>query len=281
MTREEYDAVDAVNWSTAKMIARSNAHYAHALAREDDGDTDAMAFGRALHTAILEPDLYASGVAVWEEGTRRGKKWDAFEAAALSSGQDVITHAQASRIGQIVGRVCYNPSMMALIERGRAEVTVLWRDTETGLDCKGRLDFVPDDPSGAVVDLKTCRDASPDAFGRCALKYGYHAQAAFYTDGLARSTGMAPRPYLILALESAPPYVAQVYRVHDEALELGRDEYRRCLAKIVEYRADARAAGRGYADGPMDLQLPKWAWGPDDDIEALGLDLGTGEVTNE
>jgi exodeoxyribonuclease VIII len=280
MTREEYDEIDAVNWSTAKQIARSNSHYAHALARTAAEDTDAMAFGRALHIAILEPDLYASGVAVWGEGVRRGKKWDAFEPAALSAGQDMITRAQDVRIATICHRVRSDPSMLSLIERGRAEVTVLWRDGETGLDCKGRLDFVPDDPAGAAVDLKTCRDASPDAFGRCALRYGYHAQAAFYVDGLARSTGLAPRPYLILALESTPPYVAQVYRVHDEALELGRDEYRRCLAKIVEYRADARATGRGYADGPMDLQLPKWAWGPDDDIEALGLDLGTGE-TNE
>jgi hypothetical protein len=277
MPRADYDALPGEHWSTIKHVARSPAHYLHAVSGEDeDRDTDVLAFGRGLHLALLEPERYPLEVAVWNGGTRRGHAWDAF--VALHAGRELLTGAQHQRILEMAASVTGNHATFALLIGGNSEVSITWTDAATGIDCKARLDYVRDSSAalhseGGIIDIKTCRDASPDAFGRAAIRYGYHAQAALYTDGLAAVTLLGrPLPYSILAIESSPPYVAQVYRIHEEALELGRDEYRRCLERVSE----CRRAGTwpGYSEGPMDVQLPKWAWGAEDDIGALGLDLG-------
>ena len=277
MPRAEYDALSAEHWSTLKHIARSPAHYLHSvLAAHADMDTDALAFGRALHLAVLEPSRCAQEIAVWDGGTRRGKAWEAF--AAEHAGLELITRAQRQKIGSMVASISNTTEIAAMLTGGNAEVSIAWKDADTGLDCKGRLDYVrePSDSlkdAGGIIDLKTCRDASPDAFGRASLRYGYHGQAAFYCDGLAaNSLSGRPLPYSIIAIEVAPPYVAQVYRLSEDVIELGREEYRRCLDRVAECKRSGQWPG--YSARQMDLQLPKWAWGNDDDLEALGLEFG-------
>ena len=73
MRREEYEAIDAVNWSTLKVLGKSPAHYLQRMAGEESEDTEARQRGRVLHMAVFEPERFARSVVVYPDA-RRGKE---------------------------------------------------------------------------------------------------------------------------------------------------------------------------------------------------------------
>lgn len=257
MTREQYDAlVDRENWSRLKNLGRSPAHYRHALL-EPRKDTAALRNGRANHVAILEPEKFATQVAIWEGGRRASKAWDAF--AEDNAGKDILTQAEYDLLIGMQRAVRQHPIASRYLQGGRAEVSVLWTHTVAGLPgesvmpCKSRLDYLAPD---WIVDLKTCRDANPMAFGRAAFDLGYHAQAAYYVDAVAAVTGKR-LPYIIVAAELSPPCIVQVYRLPEHVLAAGRDHYRSLLYRLNECRREDR--WDGYSAEEMDLELPRWS----------------------
>lgn len=276
MPRADYDAIThRVNWSTLKAMGRSPLHYRHGLTNKR-GDTPALALGRAIHVAVLEPHLFAAEYAVWGGGRRQGKEWDAF--CAANRDREILTKDEADRCAAIYRAVRDNAHAGKYVVGGSAEATVLWTHETPAIagldgftaDCKARLDYVRPD---ALVDLKTTRDASPDGFGRTAWNFQYHVQAAMYVDGYAAATGRE-LPFVIIAVETEPPHVVQVYRVPDHVLDLGRETYRALLARRDWCMRTNEWTG--YGDGELDLTLPRWAatFDDDNDLADTGLTFG-------
>lgn len=274
LTRDDYDNAVRANLSTLKHLAKSPAHYLHALTNRG-GDTDAKKVGRAVHVAIYEPERYASAVAVWDGGTRRGKEWESFKAA--NADRDILTEDEAAHVTAIANAVRSDKYAAPHLVGGRSEVTVLWTaraPASEGMSaavvpCKSRLDYLRDDE---IVDLKTCRDASPNGFGRQAWNLHYFVQAAFYVDAVEAATGKRPA-FRFIAVESKAPHIVQVYRVPEFYLDLGRQQYRDWLRLLV----DRRGANEwpGYFTGETDLEPPRWAVPNDEeDISDLGLVIG-------
>lgn len=250
-------------WSTLKAILRSPAHYAHAIANQRE-DSDSMRIGRAIHKAVLEPDLFDSAWTTWTGARRAGKEWDAFEAMALESGREVLNQKELAQVNAVARSVLSNADAVRLLSNGRAEFEHEWTDEETGIRCGGRVDYVG--PNG-VVDLKSCMTAEPTAFGAAAFRLMYHAQLAWYADGL----GMPDVPLSIIAVESSAPHVVVVYTIEELEREIGRAEYREALKRLAECRKSGRWPG--YAVGPTPLSLPRRAYpSDDDDVSALELE---------
>jgi hypothetical protein len=274
LSRDEYDRLQRVNWSTLKVLAKSPAHYRHQLLAKND-DTDARKLGRAVHLAVFEPERFASECVLWEDGRRAGKKWEAF--SARHGAREILTAREHECCLTLQRAVRTDAAAGKYLAGGKGEMTLLWRHGVSGmgglagfdLDCKGRVDFLAD--VGAIVDLKTTRDASPDGFAKECWKYRYHAQAAFYTDGHEAATG-ARLPYVIVAVETAAPHAVQVYRVPESVLEVGREEYRTLLERLHFCRTNA--IWPAYFDGESELSLPKWAIdSPDEDVSGLDIDF--------
>jgi hypothetical protein len=268
LSREAYDALPHTNWSRLRKLARSPAHFLHSLTAPAEEDTDAMALGRAIHLAIFEPEVYRRTCVTWDGGVRRGKAWDAFLAAHV--GREVLTEAQADTCRAVAAAVRGDAVAARYVTGGRAELAVTWQHVEEDFreDCKGRVDFVAD--CGAVVDVKTTRDASPEAFGKACWAYQYHAQAAFYVDGYHAATGQH-LPFVAVAVETTAPHVVQVYRMPDAVLDAGREVYRRYLRRLVECRRTSRWPG--YGAGELELVLPRWAL-TEDGVDGLDLKFG-------
>lgn len=274
---DAYRALAGVNWSTLKEMGRSPLHYQHALQHPREA-TDAMTFGSAVHVAILEPREFGDRYAIWEGGRRAGKVWDEFRAAAERNGLDVLRAEDQQKVHDLASAVRANPTVMPYLDGpGSFEATVRWEDHETGVDCKGRVDRLAESipcTGRVLVDLKTARDANPRIFGVQAARLGYHAQLAFYTDGLA-ANGCPVDKVVVVLVESSPPYDSGVVVLDDDALWAGRCVYRGHLRRLVECAADGRWPGR-YQDETA-LTLPAWAFsdpnGPADD-PAFGLDMG-------
>ncbi len=294
-----YQQSQAVNVSTLKAMRRSPLHYLEAVANERR-PTKVMGNGIAGHVLTLEPErmkditvcdigretraweLYeavrATGEqpAVYDGAVRRGKAWDAFEAAhpgqliALASewaavqpllgAKQIMTSTELELARAMADAVHAHPEAHRLLQGGRAEVPIYWTDTETGVDCKGRIDYLA---PGRVVDLKTTADVSPWVFSRQCARLLTHMQLAFYADGVA-GKGQLPDVYVI-AVESARPFDVAVYHVRDDTLVAGRDEYRRLLRRLVEcVEADNWP---GVAPEVIDFELPSWAVAQVDEAE--------------
>lgn len=267
LTREQYDALDATNWSTLKNLSRSPLHYAHGL-KNARRTTPSLGRGLTTHVAVLEPDLFAESVVIWDGKVRRGKEWDAFREA--NSGKEILKRSEFSTAMALQNAVRSDPVAAPYLLRGQAEQSIVWTDEVTGIACKGRADWI----GSALVDMKTTRDASPEGFAREAWRYGYWAQLAFYSDGLVAS-GERVRPVVIIAVEAEPPHPVVVYRLTEERLQTGREEYRELLSRLKGLREIGREAfSTGYATCELELELPRWMRDDDDGLEGLGLEFG-------
>lgn len=272
LSREAYDRLDRVNWSKLKLMPVP-AKYRHRVVAGEGEDTAARARGRVTHLAVLEPERYRTEVAVWTEGDRRGKAWEAFRAA--HAGLEIIKQDQHEEVMALSAAVRSSAQAAPFLTGGRSEVSLLWRHVEPELgavpgfevDCKGRLDFVT---PACITDLKVTRDASPSGFGRQCAQYQYHVQAAWYVDAYKAVHGVE-LPYVLVAVESAAPHVVQVYRLNEDLLDLGREVYRDLLGRLRLCRSTN--SWPGYAEAPMDLTLPAWAAPANDDDSVEGLDL--------
>ena len=125
-----------------------------------------------------------------------------------------------------------------------------------GVQMKGRLDWLAG--VKAIVDLKSTKDASRKGFGKEVANYETLAQAALYSDGHFVITGER-WPYLLLAAEPFAPYAAQIYRVPEWQLEIGRRTYMGWLETLATcLKTDTWPA---YGIGEMELELPTWLTG--------------------
>lgn len=265
----DYDAIDAVNFSTLKHLAASPKRYRH---RKSNGtkQTRSMARGTAAHTALLEPDRFFRDYAVFGLNKKRGSaEWNAFEAA--NQGKELLKLKEYSEACAIRDSVRSDPVAMRYLECGLPEVALVWNDAETGELCKGRVDWL-DEAGRVIVDIKGAQNIESYAFWRSGAKMSYHLQSAYYFDAFTAITGHEPVSKTI-AIEFDAPHDSVVYNMTDEVLDKGREEYRALLLKLIGCRDDNRWPG--YANGcELDAQLPAWMMADDNDLDDLDLDMG-------
>ena len=198
--------------------------------------TAALRWGTLVHTALLEPDLFAQTVVAMPEGLDKGTgaKARVAEFEAANAGKEVIDSAEAASLQAVLKRVREDEFAMDLLGApGRTEQSLFWTDAQTGIELRCRPDYWRDD--GIVVDVKTTADCSSYQFGKSALDFGYDRQAAIYWDGIEAVTGKAPTAFVFIAIEhtktSGETYV-QCHNVEAETLMRGRERYRKALADL-------------------------------------------------
>lgn len=268
----EYAGLDAVNWSSLKHLRESPARYFHRKQhREPDSDT--FRFGRAVHTAVFEPDRFPLEYVVWTGPRRAGKEWEAFSAAV--GDRTILTVDQYQRALDIRDAVRAHPLVAPYLREGMAEHTLTWTDDATGLRCKGRLDWISTSIS-AVLDLKTTRDIGARAFGMSAARLGYHNQLAFYRAGVMANDILLDPACVIVAVEHEAPHEVAVYHLDMNALACGEEENAALLSQLKTCLESNTWPGR-YSE-EQDLSLPHWLFGDDEeDPEEMGFRRASGE----
>jgi exodeoxyribonuclease VIII len=280
----DYSEIDAVNQSTLKAIAKSPLHYQHGLTHPKK-QTNPMRLGLVAHTAVLEPHRLDTDFALWapvDEDTGeilkddfKGNVYKAFAARAELEGRTVIKQRDldtAKRIGEAVRG---NALAMRYLKKVRAELILVWRDEETGIVCKARLDGVSESVPDVLVELKSAVDVAPWAFESAFAKRMYHLQTAFYSDGWKACTGRELHGGKCIAVENLEPHDVIVYDLA-EVTDIGRETKRELLGKVAE----CRRSGLWLGQSPLEertLRLPKWLE-PDDEntLDELGLEYANG-----
>lgn len=248
-----------VSKSGLDRLARSPAHYRAWVLGAEQSDTPAMAFGRAYHAAILEPDVYRTRLLVRPSfGDPRTKAAREARDAWLAAHPDAetIDAEDSDRIEAMREALMRHEIAANLVIGGTPELTVRWRDGATGLPCKARADFYM--PELAVAfDLKTTSDASDSAFAKSCAAYRYHVQAAFYQSGFA-AVGAPIEHFFFVAQETKAPYGVNVYYLDDAAIERAEQLIARDL-RVLRQCVDTDT-WPAYSNHIKALALPAWAF---------------------
>jgi len=260
-----YDLIQAVNYSSLKALARSPKHYQHYRLNGTRESRD-MFKGTLGHIAILEPERFVREYSVFEGKRKSGKEWEAFKLA--NKGRELIKADDLLEAIAMRDAVRADALASAYLANGAHEATLVWVDQDTGLKCKGRVDWLRNDH--VLVDVKTTRDATPHWFSRDVARLMYHVQCAMYLDAVETLTGEEAR-FVVLAIEKTEPYDVVTFDVPEATIIAGRDEYRRLLRLLMQCQQDKRWPGIGNGF-EVALTLPAWAVADESDLEGLELE---------
>lgn len=264
--------------------------YAKALyeGRIERTETEALRFGRFVHKAILEPDVFAGEVCVmtpcqatFKSGARKGKtcgatakawhdgQWfcgkHAPEGATLPDG--AITPEEHDRIEAIRANL-HNSEVIRLLRRTDYSEAAWVDEYDDGVFVKGKMDrwsagdgkFKP-----LILDLKTCEPgaATRAAMRKAVLDRQYHIQAALYVKHVGLLTQSEPDWWWVF-VEKKPPYDINVLPIDRDTLLCGMDEVESALERWTRcvradnwpgYIVDPNAIERG---GLPDWRLEQW-----------------------
>lgn len=239
-----------VHISRLKLMAKSATHYAAGFGGRP---TYAMEAGSAVHHIIFGTSRVVS---MAEGKQRRGKDFDAF--AADNQGAMILTCSEGRKALAMAKSVSGCPEAMRVLE-GTRETLREW--SIGGRACAGTPDVVGHD---YVTELKTSMTAHPDRFTWHSQRMGYHAQLAWYMDGVMLAGKLAPEAAYVVAVESSYPFVTTVFRLTDRAIDKGRRLYRTWWEQMQV--CESTNEWPPYTQGVVALDVPD-----DDD---LGLDFG-------
>ncbi len=228
MRHDDYLEVDRVSSSYLKKLLRSPAH---ALCQQER--SSAMEFGTLVHNALEDLDG-------WQDKVVKAPKFDLRRKADKVAkeeferehvGKEVIKPEDYEALSIITSRVRSSRNLTELLDGASFEESGFFTDPVYGIDCKIRVD-VANHEDRVLIDWKTCQDALK--FPYDAKKYLYHLQAAFYLDGMSEITQKDWDRFVLVAIESKPPYGIIIYDLDLDSIQKGRKLYDDALSKYTE-----------------------------------------------
>ena len=224
--------------------------------------TPAMLFGQVAHKLMFLPEEFDAEFAVMPDINRRTKagqvEYEQF--LADNAGKTIVKADMYEQANAMVDAARRHP-LVAQYLTGQAEQPFFWTDDLTGEECKCRTDMLTViDDFPVVVDYKTTRNASTEAFNNEIFRYGYHFQAAMYTTGVMECMGLTERPdFVFICQEKTAPYSVNVIEVSEGVMLAGLDKYRELLGQYHECKEMGVWYGyNGPFDEPNESFLPGW-----------------------
>lgn len=190
--------------------------------------------GRAAHTLLLEPDLFAKNFATRPEEydswrTKASKEWLGEQQKA---GRTVLTPSDMERVHGVANALRSHRWHTDGILGGVVEASLVVRDRKTGLWLKSRPDSIP--LSTAFSDLKVMNDSSPDSVRRAIKSLGYDIQLALAGICMEVLTGERIEQFWIVAVESKRPHAIHVESLSLDAIYWARMRIRRALDTMAK-----------------------------------------------
>ncbi len=265
MPDDEYFALDAIDQTSLKKFLISPLVYSAYLTGEH-GYSSAVEFGKAAHSMVL-----GSGPQVVAKPNLRTKEGKALRARLVEQyGADDIVWLSADDVEKVEAMRDMVGDYFQKLD-GQPEVAMIAVDPKTGLDIKGKADWLPStpDPDGVlrIRDYKTTAK-SPREFERSCWQYGYHIQAAFYMRlyRLTMPEYKGPLGFEFVVQEKNSPFDWMVWRFDERSpiiTELAAPKIDKALKGIKSFRdlsADPLEKMRGYGLSkiPQEISFPDW-----------------------
>lgn len=239
--------------------------------------TYAMQWGKPLDCMVLTPELFEQSFAVTPEtykGTNRQKQiidkpWrfgadftDDWKEEQEKAGREIVHHKQFLQLREAAKALFGDREIISLLEISKRQVMVVSEyfdeETELAIPMKSLLDIVPmaGNPKWgkAIADLKTCTNASPEAFIDHVWRMRYNVQAALYLDAML-AAGEDRTDYFIVAQESYSPWQVGRRHLSSDVIAFGRARYSGWLARYAHCLKTGQWSD--YEAG-TDQLLPGW-----------------------
>ena len=216
---DEYQKIPALNQSKIKQII-SNGY----LQRKSYINYQALQFGNAGHCMLLEPEKFEEiYLSAPRDLSQRGKKgensWREF--CELHSGKIVLSFSDWVRLQKIKKCFQIHPQVQQLFSNGNSEVSLYWKDSEYGLNCKARLDWLDID-SRKIIDLKFTKNIVKAA-STSPIKDDFALQANWYTRGIRQLTNKYT-DFFFIFIEKFTPHSIKIIQVSLEDFVKGQEQ---------------------------------------------------------
>jgi hypothetical protein len=254
-------SIESISFSEYRKREGCNSHYLMDLLRspahakwnkEHDHDTPSLQFGRAFHAAVLEPtELLNRFGLLPEDYDGRTKAHKSIKDGIASEGKTALTHEDMFRITAMNAAIRQHPTARKLMgEIESVEQSAFWE--MSGIKCKSRMDARA---KSRVLDLKSTTDASPFKFARSIVDYKYFEQAAHYLEGMYAHNEQV-NEFVIIAVESAPPYGVAVYSIDQGFIDAGRTKMDQALK--THKQCTTLNKWPSYKDAIQPVLCPAW-----------------------
>lgn len=251
-----YHSCEAVGSGGVKELLRTAKHFRFKRDKPSQS-TAAQLFGIATHEGTLEPDTFTSRVVAMPALNLHLKRDREIAAQfyAEYAGRVVLSAPDYRRCLATCAAIRAHRGAARLLAGARVEMSLFWNDARYGVPCKARWDIFN---FGILGDLKTCQDASPEAFARAIGTYKYHAQAGHYCSGGEHALNESPSAYVFIAAETEPPHGVAMYELRKHSIAEGMNLADEAYARY----AKARELGRwdGYPETIEPIDLPRWGF---------------------
>jgi len=246
-----YHADPALSASGAKTLLHSPARFAWEREHGTKA-SDAMDFGTLVHALVLRS--HDRRIVVSPFASMRTKEAQTFAAECAAEGSILVSSKDVRRAIAVAKAVHAHPLAGAILSEGRPEVTLRWDDKETGVPCRGRIDWLR---KNAIVDVKTVGrygGCELDPFGRQAASLDYPMSAANYVAGVAALTGET-LPFITIAVEVDAPHFITVSQYDEADLLAGHERMREAIAEYAR-----RTESGQWVDPPQieTVPVPQW-----------------------
>ncbi|MFD5491540.1 PD-(D/E)XK nuclease-like domain-containing protein [Streptomyces sp. NPDC127091] len=185
--------------------------------------------GNAVHTAVLGEghDIVVLDYPDWKKAEAR-----ALRDAAYAEGKVPLLPKEKKQVDDMAAAIRQHPLAGPLFTPGTgiAERSLYWTDPATGVRCRVRPDWLKQMPGLTLaVDLKTTKDANPEAVSRAIRDYSYHQQDALYTDGIWAALQPEDVRFIFVFISKTAPYLITVRELTDQDRDIGRARNERAL----------------------------------------------------
>lgn len=272
LTHAQYAALPGASASQLRTLRQgSPLHLRHYL-DSPDNDTRSRGTLRAIHCLVLEqphdPEAWARDFVVYP-GRRAGHAWEAWAASQMD--RTILIPSEEAEARAVAEAVLAHPVAAPLLTGpGYSELSGVWTDETTGLDCRLRIDRLKrtGPSSWMVLDLKTIDSCAPHQVTRLVGANGWHIQLAHYIAGIrAMRPGDTVEGALVTVEDSAPHDVA-VYVMGPVEELVAEQERQALLATYAQCLASGWWPGR--CETVQELKLPGYCY---PDVEVGDVDV--------
>ena len=225
-----YDGIQALNYSGAKELLKSPAHYQAYLNQERE-ETKALRMGSLIHCAVLQPEALNEKFITAPEVDRRtkeGKETYAAFQSSLKPGMTVVSVEESAECHLIASH-----AKLALQRMGVTfdKTEFMFTTDYNGVQLKCAIDGVAGD---YLWDLKTTEDASPAGILKAIRAYRYNLQAYFYRLCYETAYGRRMLGFRFLFIEKQPPYATAVVEIGPELMSYAVADFEKALQTYRE-----------------------------------------------
>lgn len=263
---EDYHGdVDSISRSSIMELKKSPFHYWNSYLNPNKPKkepTDAMNIGNALHTLVLEPELFDKRFMLAPEKVLLKdvgrEKYEAYKAQLerIENKLDdkiLLTAKQYEMINKMHDSIRNHRQASHLLNGAECEQSLFWVDEHTGIRCKIRPDIWQ---SSIIADIKTIDDASERSFQYAMVDHGYHIQAAMIKEGIREVIGYDIDAVVFIVVEKKFPYTVATYVLDQISLDYGLVDFKNQLLKLKSCRDTNN--WEGYENKV--ISLPNWAF---------------------